>query len=124
MLRPQPNDTLQLIATRINIPESVIAELNDIKSDDEIPKNNELVVPERVPRSVPGVRELTVGDLMERDFDALLLKIDPPVFIVQYYTVKGVALGKLTLTDFEIIFEPLNPKLKGFINQECNVSSR
>lgn len=123
MLKTLPDDTLESMAHRINVPESVIAELNDIKPDGPFPKNKDLVVPDRVPKAVQGVRELTVGDLMEQDFDSLLLKIEPPVFIVQYYTVKGIALGKLTLTDYEIIFEPLNPKLKGFINQESKITS-
>lgn len=37
---------------------------------------------------------------------------------MHYSTVKGDALGKLILTDYELIFEPLNKLLKGFINQK------
>jgi hypothetical protein len=123
MIKPLPEETLESLASRINVSPDVIAELNGIKSDSVTFKNRDLIVPDRVPKNVQGVRELTVGDLMEHDFDSLLSKVDPPVFLAQYYTVKGIALGKLTLTDYEIIFEPLNPKLKGFINQESQIKS-
>lgn len=41
----------------------------------------------------------------------------PYSYYVHYSTVKGDALGKLIITECEVIFEPLNKSLKGFINQ-------
>lgn len=64
------------------------------------------------------VRPLTVGDLMNIDFEKIIENHQPYSFYVHYSTVKGDALGKLILTDYEIMFEPLNKSLKGFINQK------
>lgn len=64
------------------------------------------------------VRHLTIGDLMNTDFEKIIENHKPNTFYVHYSTVKGDALGKLILTDYEIMFEPLNKSLKGFINQE------
>jgi len=36
-----------------------------------------------------------------------------------YYTGKGHIYGKLILTKYELIFEPLHDDLKGFIDQSC-----
>lgn len=63
-------------------------------------------------------RNLTVGDLMHIDFENILERDQPTKYYVHYSTVKGDALGKLILTDYEIIFDPLNSKLKGFIHPE------
>ncbi len=52
------------------------------------------------------------------DFENIIETHRPFSFYIHYSTVKGDALGKLILTDHEIIFEPLNKKLKGFINQD------
>lgn len=61
---------------------------------------------------------MTVGDIMNGEFEKIAENHKPFTFYVHYSTVRGDALGKLILTDYEIIFEPLNKKLKGFINQE------
>jgi hypothetical protein len=124
MYKPESGDSLESIANRVNTPLSLLCEFNKMDPGSEVDCKRELIVLERAPVSAPGLRELTVGDLMEADFDGLLQKVEPPVFLVQYCTVRGIALGKLTLTDYEIMFEPLNSKLKGFINQECSLTSR
>jgi len=40
----------------------------------------------------------------------------PPVFFVYYCTNNGDILGKLLLTEYEMIFEPLNDSLKGYFS--------
>lgn len=45
-----------------------------------------------------------------------------PTFFVYYATVGGDILGKLMFTDREMIFEPLNPGLKGFYNYGSNLN--
>lgn len=54
---------------------------------------------------------------MNTDFEKILENHKPFTFYVHYSTVKGDALGKLIITEEEIMFEPLNRNLKGFINQ-------
>lgn len=53
---------------------------------------------------------------MNSDFEKVVENHKPFTYYVHYSTVKGDALGKLILFDQEIIFEPLNKNLKGFIN--------
>ena len=67
------------------------------------------------------VQELTIGDLMTHDFERVMEEHEPFTFYLHYSTVKGDALGKLTLTDYELIFEPLNPRFKGFVNPESEL---
>lgn len=45
-----------------------------------------------------------------------LLQNDPflPTFFAYYCTTEGDILGKLMLTKYEVLFEPLNEKLKGY----------
>lgn len=54
---------------------------------------------------------------MKYNFEEVMENHEPFTFYIHYSTIKGDALGKLILTDYEIIFEPLNTRLKGFINQ-------
>ena len=54
---------------------------------------------------------------MNTDFEKTVENHEPFTFYLHYSTVKGDALGKLILTEEEIMFEPLNKQLKGFINQ-------
>ena len=63
-----------------------------------------------------NLRHLTVGDLLSIDFEKIIETHKPYSFYIHYSTVKGDALGKLILTDRELIFDPLNRHLKGFIN--------
>ena len=58
-----------------------------------------------------------MGDLLKHDFEKIMESHEPFTFYLHYSTVKGDALGKLILTDCELIFEPLNTKLKGFLSQ-------
>lgn len=57
------------------------------------------------------VRYLTIGDIMNIDFEKILENHKPYTFYLHYSTVKGDALGKMILTEEEIIFEPLNKQL-------------
>ena len=70
------------------------------------------------------VEDLTIGDIMSIDFERIMESNPQPTFYLHYCTIRGDALGKLTLTDYELLFEPLNPNLKGFINQESYLKSR
>lgn len=69
---------------------------------------------------VEKVRFLTIGDIMSIDFEKIVENHKPITFYIHYSTVKGDALGKLILTDYEMMFEPLNKSLKGFINQNTD----
>lgn len=63
------------------------------------------------------VREPTTSDFKEINFESIMASNEPYTFFVFYLTIKGSALGKLMITDYELIFEPLNDKFKGFVNQ-------
>lgn len=63
------------------------------------------------------VREPTSSDFKDIDFEDIMAMHEPFTFYVFYLTIKGSVLGKLMITDFEVIFEPLNEKFKGFVNQ-------
>lgn len=63
------------------------------------------------------VREPTSSDFKEIPFEKIMATHEPFTFYVFYLTIKGSALGKLIITDYELIFEPLNDKFKGFVNQ-------
>ena len=63
------------------------------------------------------VREPTSSDFKEIPFENIMATHEPFTFYVFYLTIKGSALGKLIITDYELIFEPLNDKFKGFVNQ-------
>lgn len=52
-----------------------------------------------------------------------------PIFFVYYATVQGDILGTLRVTDYELLFEPLNPAFKGLfaystgnLNTNCRAS--
>lgn len=47
-----------------------------------------------------------------------LLRTDPklPTYFAYYCTTEGDILGKLMFTDYEVLFEPLNERLKGYFN--------
>jgi hypothetical protein len=63
------------------------------------------------------VREPTSSDLKDISFENIMATHEPFTFYVFYLTIKGSVLGKLMITDYELIFEPLNEKFKGFVNQ-------
>ena len=117
-----PGDTISTISARLNVPKAVLMKLNTVRENSVLEK--ELVVPETVGDNNEGIRAIVIGDLMDIDFERIAQMNQPYTFLIQYCTVKGVALGKLTLTEYEIIFEPLNPNLKGFVSQECILISR
>jgi hypothetical protein len=120
---PEGNsETLSFVAQKIKVPEAVLCSMNNLYNNSVIRK--EILVPNSAIRSVSGTRLLNVGDLFHFNLDLLSEQLENPLFLIQYYTVKGIALGKLTLTDYEIIFEPLNPQLKGFVDPMSNLSRR
>lgn len=102
------------IAAKLGVEEQVICKLNRLSAGSEAPK--ELLVPSSSNAS-PELRQVTVGDLGHFDFDEALFNSEPTTFIAQYHTLQRVVLGKLILTEFELMFEPLNPSLKGRIDQ-------
>lgn len=63
------------------------------------------------------VREPTSSDFKDINFEGIMANHEPFTFYVFYLTIKGSVLGKLMITDYEVIFEPLNEKFKGFVNQ-------
>ena len=61
--------------------------------------------------------DLTVLDLRNFQIERLMrTDKNMPTFFVYYCTTGGDILGKLMFTEYEMIFEPLNPNLKGFYN--------
>lgn len=50
-------------------------------------------------------------------FEDILAQQDPSIFLVNFITNLGEVFGKLYITENEIVFDPLNQKVKGFINQ-------
>lgn len=68
--------------------------------------------------SLPG-RELEVSDVTTLDIERRMT-IDPrsPTFYFYYATYHGDVLGKVLITDMEIIFDPLNEKFKGVYGYE------
>lgn len=63
--------------------------------------------------------DMTVTDLRKYNLEERLMS-DPatPTFYVYYATVHGDILGNLILTDYEMIFDPLNEKFKGILSYE------
>ena len=45
-----------------------------------------------------------------------MAKSNPSSFLINFIPNLGEIFGKLYITDSEIIFDPLNKKLKGFVN--------
>lgn len=39
-------------------------------------------------------------------------------FFIYYCTIRGDVLGKIIITNNEILFEPLNEQFKGYINSK------
>lgn len=85
--------------------------------------HEEILAPSSCNR-LPEVRLPTVGDLPLFDFDRALSLLDAPTFLVQYHTLQKVVLGKLVLTDYEVLFEPLNPNLRGQLDPLGAITSR
>lgn len=78
-------------------------------------KNTKVLVPIYVKDDNCG--ELTIEYLKKFGIEDILANHPiTPAFYVYYCTQGGDILGKLMLTDNEMIFEPLNHKLKGFHN--------
>lgn len=69
--------------------------------------------------SKPKGRDLTFEDVIEHDLESRIMR-DPksPTFYLYYGTVHSDILGKVLLTDMEIIFDPLNERFKGIFGYE------
>lgn len=90
-------------------------DINRIPKDLRLRKNTKVLVPIYVKNK--DCSELTVADLRKFGIEDILANHPKtPTFYVYYCTQAGDILGKLILTDKEMIFEPLNDKLKGFYN--------
>lgn len=80
--------------------------------------------------SLSPLRELTVKDIRQFDLEKRLMYLPlSPIFFVYYATVQGDILGILRITDYEVLFEPLNPGFKGLfsyakgdLNDNCRAS--
>lgn len=76
------------------------------------------------------LKELTVNDVRKFDLERRLMYLPhSPLFFVYYATVQGDILGMLRITDYELLFEPLNPAFKGIfsysngnLNENCRAS--
>lgn len=111
---PAKPETTSEIAVKLGVDEKTICKLNKLAIGSEAPKG--LLVPSSSNES-PELRQVTVGDLAHFDFDEALFNSEPTTFIIQYHTLQRVVLGKLILTQYELMFEPLNPSLKGRLDQ-------
>jgi hypothetical protein len=78
-------------------------------------KNTKVLIPFYA--KTKNCADLTIADLRKFGIEDILAKHPTcPTFFVYYCTQAGDILGKLMLTEKEMIFEPLNDKLKGFYN--------
>jgi hypothetical protein len=75
-----------------------------------------------VPLSASNLNQIQTADLTVQDLKTFeiqkMMENDPnnPTFFVYYCTTGGDVLGKLIFTSNEVIFDPLNAKLKGVIS--------
>lgn len=80
--------------------------------------------------SLSPLKDLTVNDVRKFDLEKRLMYLPlSPIFFVYYTTVQGDILGTLRITDYELLFEPLNPVFKGLfsystgnLNDNCRTS--
>lgn len=62
-------------------------------------------------------RAIKLSDLSVINFEQIISSQEPNSFLINYVTNLGEVFGKLYITDNEFVFDPLNKKIKGFINQ-------
>lgn len=97
------------------VRESEVVDINRIPKDLRLRRNTNVLIP--IYAKSKNCRELTVSDLRKFGIeDILASNPTTPTFYVFYCTQAGDILGKLMVTEKEIIFEPLNDNLKGFYN--------
>ena len=108
------DDTLEKIANKTGCEISLISDLNQIDKSKKLQK--ELLIHDG-DNNFDKLRSLNVGDLINFDMDEAMLKIDPKIILLQYHTCKKMVLGRFMITEYEIMFEPLNENLKGMVDQ-------
>ena len=109
-------ETLEDFILRSNIDKTNLTKLNKISESGVL--DNKVIIINKINNTEDIARSIQSSDIKFININELLSKLDFPCFLVSYCTSRGFAFGKLTLTAFEIIFEPFNPKLMGFVNQE------
>jgi hypothetical protein len=64
-------------------------------------------------------RDLSIEEVIQHNLETRIMR-DPksPTFYLYYGTVQRDILGKVFLTDLEIIFDPLNERFKGIFGYE------
>ena len=62
-------------------------------------------------------RGLTIKDLKTFNIELKLMRLNSyPIFWLYYCTAGADVLGKVILTPTEMVFEPLNPNLREFVD--------
>lgn len=92
--------------------------------DDPIPSKEvladyqELLVPVNtvIPGSVKS-RSLVIKDITHFNIELKMMRLNSyPIFWIYYCTAGADVLGKLVLTPTEMVFEPLNSNLRGYVD--------
>lgn len=78
-----------------------------------------VLVPGNISADILRVEEVSVADVRAMSVEAKLRSYSvEPVFFVYLATGLGEVLGKLILTDMEVMFDPLSERFKGQFNYE------
>lgn len=82
----------------------------------KLKKNSTLLVPlEREYTEATSVRPLQLKDVTEFSLeDRMMIVPNNPMFLVYYCTSAADTLGRLVISQTELIFEPLNHSYRGF----------
>lgn len=84
-----------------------------------VPDKEILVIPAdtKVPNGEVRTRTLVLKDLSKYDIEMRMTELPNfPVFWCYYCTSGADVLGRLTLTESELLFTPLNDNFKGYHN--------
>lgn len=75
---------------------------------------------------IPGTvssRPLVIKDLKTFNIELKMMRLNSyPIFWMYYCTSSADVLGKVTLTPTELVFEPLNPSLHGFVDYRSRLA--
>ena len=118
--KTKKNQSIQQISKITQVPIATITAINHLKSEGEVP--NEIIVPVDCSPN-EALRQITIGDMLQFDFENAMSLMEPVTFLVQYHTLRKIVLGKLIVTSYEILFEPLNQNLKGQVDQLSKFNS-
>lgn len=90
------------------------------KSKPKLSKNSVLLVPlEREYTEASSVRPLQLKDLSEHSLeDRMMMLPNFPMFLLYYCTSAADVLGRLVVSQTELIFEPLNHAFRGFYDYQ------